>query len=241
VFPEDSAQFASQKIWFPTSRLDDVSYRPDAQLSNESAFRTMCQTFRTHMKLKHHPSGRRGFPSEPSSVSRSFELLQLASVWTIQQPIRMTLSVRSSFRISFQTQIWEDCYNRPDDVESRPYALIHKVSIAIQIQTSGQQSSWFGRASIKYGNFVHLLNCPDDHPPGPDAQSLYMEITCSERATVWTIVHHRLDAAFEQERSSAKFLEFRSHSCPSRRPMTTVRTAPSFIEPDAHLNRQPIN
>jgi hypothetical protein len=35
-------------------------------------------------------------------VSRSFELLQLASVWMFQQHVRTTLSVRSNFRISFQ-------------------------------------------------------------------------------------------------------------------------------------------
>jgi hypothetical protein len=29
-FPKDSAQFASQKIRFPASRQDDVSYRLDA-------------------------------------------------------------------------------------------------------------------------------------------------------------------------------------------------------------------
>jgi hypothetical protein len=72
-------------------------------------------------------------------VSRSFELLQLAYAWKIQQPVQTTLTVRSSFRISFQTQIWEDCCNRPDDVDSLPDALIHKASIAIQIQTSGRQ------------------------------------------------------------------------------------------------------
>jgi hypothetical protein len=33
------------------------------------------------------------FPSEPSSVSRSFELLQLASVRMFRQYVRMTLSV----------------------------------------------------------------------------------------------------------------------------------------------------
>jgi hypothetical protein len=64
---------------------------------------------------------------------------------------------------------------------------------------------------------MHLINRPDNHPPGPDAQSLYMEITCSGHATVFTTVHHRPDTAFEQERSQAKFLEFRSHSCPSGR------------------------
>jgi hypothetical protein len=58
---------------------------------------------------------------------------------------------------------------------------------------------------------VYTINRPDDHPPGPDARSLYMEITCSGRVTVWTTVHHRPDAALEQERFSAKFLEFRSH------------------------------
>jgi len=116
-----------RKIWFPASR-------PDAQLSNAS-------TVRTHIRLKHHPSGRCGFPSGPSSVSRSFELLQLASVRTIQQPVRTILSVRSSFEISFRTQIWEDCCNRPDDVVSHPNALIHKASIAIQIQKSRQHGS----------------------------------------------------------------------------------------------------
>jgi hypothetical protein len=102
VFPEDSAQFASQKIRFPASRSNDVSYRPDAQLSKALAVRMTCHTIRTHIRLKHHPPERRGFLSRPFSVSRSFELLQLASVQTFQQHIRTTLNVRSSFRISFQ-------------------------------------------------------------------------------------------------------------------------------------------
>jgi len=215
VFPEDSAQFASQKIRFPASRPDDVSYCLDAQLSNASAVRT-------HIRLKHHPSRRRGFPSGPSSVSRSFELLHLASVRTIHQPVLTTLSVQSSFRISFQTQKWGDCCNRRDDMVSRLDVLIHKASIAIQIQTSGIQSAWSRRASIRYGNCVHQIDHPGAHPPGPETRSLYLEITCSGRATVWTTVHHHPDAALKQERSSAKFLEFRSHSCPSGRPMTTV-------------------
>jgi hypothetical protein len=37
---------------------------------------------------------------------------------------------------------------------------------------------------MKYGNCVHQINRPDDHPLGPDARSLYMKITCSERVTV---------------------------------------------------------
>jgi hypothetical protein len=134
VFPEDSAQFTSQKIRFPaSSRQNDVSYRPDTQLSNASAVRTTCQTVRTHIRLKHHPSRRLGFPSSPSYVSRSFELIQLASVLTIQQPVWTILSVQSSLKIFSKTQIWEDCCNRQDDVDSRSHALIHKASIAIQI------------------------------------------------------------------------------------------------------------
>jgi hypothetical protein len=140
-----------------------------------------------------------------------------------------------------KTQIWEDCYNRPDDMDSLPNALIHKASIAIQIQTSGLQSAWSGRASIRYGNCVYLINRSDDHRLDLDARSLCMEITCSQRATVLTIGHHRPNAALKQERSSVKFLKFRSHSCPSRRPMTTIQTGANFIKLDAHLNCQPIN
>jgi len=39
----------------------------------------------------------------------------------------------------------------------------------------------------------------------------------------------------------SEILENRSHSCSSRRPLSTVRTAPRFIKPDAHLNLQPID
>jgi len=102
VSPEDSPQFASQKFRFPASRPDDVSSRPNAQLSNASAVQTTCQTIWTPIRLKHHPSRLRGFPSRPSSVSRSFKLLQLASVRTIQQLFLMILSVLSSLMISFQ-------------------------------------------------------------------------------------------------------------------------------------------
>jgi hypothetical protein len=64
--------FASQKSQFPASRSDDVSSRPDAHLSKASAVRTTCHIVRTPDRLKHHPSGRHGFPFGPSSVSRSF-------------------------------------------------------------------------------------------------------------------------------------------------------------------------
>jgi hypothetical protein len=35
----------------------------------------------------------------------------------------------------------EDCFNRLDDVDSRPDVLLHKARIAIQISLSGRQSA----------------------------------------------------------------------------------------------------
>jgi hypothetical protein len=139
-----------------------------------------------------------------------------------------------------KTKIWEVCCNRPDDVDSRQDVLIHKASIAFKIQTSRRQAAWSGCVCIRYGNCVHQINRPDDHPPGPEARSLYMEIACSRSATVRTTGNHRLDAAQKQERILAKFSRSRSHSCPSERPMTTVRTEPMFyrarrsFEPSAY-------
>jgi hypothetical protein len=104
-----------------------------------------------------------------------------------------------------KTQIWEDCFNRPDDVDSRPNTLIHKASIAIQIQTFGHQLAWTERAYIRYQNCVHQINRPNDHSPGLDLQSLYKEITYSRSATVRTTRHHHPDAAQKQERILAKF------------------------------------
>jgi len=157
VLPEDSAQFASHKIRFPVRYPDDVSDRLDAHLSKVPAVRTTCHTVRTPICLKHHPSG-------PSPVSRSFKLIQLASVQTFQQHIQMTLSVRQASGFLSKAQLWEDRCNRPDDVDFRSDALIHKASIAIQIQTSGRRSSWSGRVCIRYENCVHQINRSDNHP-----------------------------------------------------------------------------
>jgi hypothetical protein len=119
------------------------------------------------------------FPSGPSFMSRSFELFQLASVRTFQQHVRTTPSVQPAMRFLSKTQIWKDRCNRPDDVDSRPDALIHKASCAFKIQTTGRQHSWSGRASYIHGNCVHQINRPDNHSYGPNARSLNMEITCS--------------------------------------------------------------
>jgi len=93
---------------------------------------------------------------------------------------------------------------------------------------------------------------PDASHHGPDARASDMEIACirlTVRTTIlllWTCDRpddraHRPDEALKQEKISAKFSKFWSHSCSSKRPMTTFRTAPNFIKLDAHLNPQPIN
>jgi hypothetical protein len=61
---------------------------------------------------------------------------------------------------------------------------------AYQVQPSGCQPSWSGRSSFIYGNCVHQFNRPDISLSGPDAQSLYMVMTCSQSETVRTIGHH---------------------------------------------------
>jgi hypothetical protein len=71
----------------------------------QSASRRFCTVYKSKNLVPCQPSGRpsvqrffhpddKNFPSGPSSVSRSFELLQLASVQTFQQHVRTTLSVR---------------------------------------------------------------------------------------------------------------------------------------------------
>jgi hypothetical protein len=103
-------------------------------------------------------------------------------------------------RFLSKTQIWEDHCNLLNDVGSRPDALIYKASIIFKIQTSRRQSAWSGRTCIRYGNCVHQINLPDDHSPGPDARSLYMEIPCSGSA----IVRMRLKNKKEFQRNSQK-------------------------------------
>jgi len=92
------------------------------------------------------------FPSGPSSLLRSFDLFQLASVRTFYQHIRAPLSIRSAMGFLSKTQIWEDSCNRPEDVDSRPNALIHK--------------------EVAHSKFIR----PDDGLHGPDTRASYMEI-----------------------------------------------------------------
>jgi hypothetical protein len=86
-----------------------------------SAFRTMCHPVRTFIVSRSycssfHPSGRLRSPSGRLSV---IDQLQILSKFNLR----------------------EDCFNRPDDVDSHPDALIHKARIAIQISPFGRQSA----------------------------------------------------------------------------------------------------
>jgi hypothetical protein len=64
-----------------------------------------------------------------------------------------------------ETQIWEDSYNRLDDVDSRS-DLLHKASRAFKIKTSRR---------------------PDASLHGPATRASYMEIVCI-RLTIQTTV-----------------------------------------------------
>jgi hypothetical protein len=143
LFLEDSAQIPIQRNRIPCIRSDDMIFRPDDE----------------------------NFPSEPSFVSRSFELFQVESVRTSQQHVRTSFSVQPTMGFLSKTQIWKDNCNRPDDVRSRPDALLHKARRAYKVQPSGRHSSWSGCSNFIYGNCVHQFN-------RPDAPSLDMEIAC---------------------------------------------------------------
>jgi hypothetical protein len=138
----------------------------------QSASRRFCIVYKSENSVPCQPSRRRDIPSRrptvqsiirpddenflsrASSVSRGFELLQLATVRTFQQHVRMTLSVRPAMRFPSKTQLWKDRYNRPDDVDSSLDVLIHKASIAFKSRHPGVS------------------------PHGPNARVSDMEIAC---------------------------------------------------------------
>jgi len=168
------------------------------------AIRTTCHTVRTPNCPNHHPSGRRELSVQTFLCVKKLRTAP-ACIRTFQQHVRTNLSVRQALGFLSKTQLWEDCCNHLDDVDSRPDALIHKASIPFKIQTSGRQSTWSGRASIKYGNCVNQINRPDDHSLDPDGRSLGMKITCSESTTIRTTGHHCSDAAENKKEFQRNF------------------------------------
>jgi len=219
VLLEDSAQSTSQKNsvpWEPSRRRDISSGCPTVQSII-------------------YPDNK-NFPFRPSSVSRSFELLQLASDRTFQQHVWTTLSVRLTTRFLSKTKIWEDRYNRLDVVDFRSDEFINKASIAFTIQTSGHQYSWSGRVSIIYESCVHQINRLNDNSFGPDARSLGIKITCSGSATIQTIGQHGPDAAQNMKEFQWNFWKAdRTIVRPDALWLLSGRHL-GFIKPDAHLN-----
>jgi len=119
------------------------------------------------------------------------------------------------------------------------------------------------RSSIRQATHSKF-RLPDDSINGPDARATYMEIACI-KSTVWTTIPlvrmrkaliwklraaevrpsgrqgNTIRTCLKSGKTFSEILESQSYSCPSGRLMSTIRTAPRFIKPDAHLNLQPIN
>jgi hypothetical protein len=116
----------------------------------------MCHPVQTPICPLFHPTGRGAIPSERLTD-------QASSVWTTCISVR-TFTVSRSYssnlhpsgrlsspsgrllvidqlQILSKFNLREDCFNRPDDVDSRPDALLYKARIAIQISPSGCQSA----------------------------------------------------------------------------------------------------
>jgi hypothetical protein len=181
-----------------------MSYRLDAQLSKAPAVRTTCHTIQTHIRLKHHPSRRRGFLSGPSSVSRSFELLQLASVRTIQQPVRTTLSVRPKLQDFF-----------PKHRYGKIAATVWPTWISIRTRSSIRQVSQFKSRRLDASH-----HGPDASHHGPDVRVSNLEIVCIRSTVQTTILLVRMHEAFIWKLLAANVR-------PSERQGNTVRTRPS--------------
>jgi hypothetical protein len=108
-------------------------------------------------------------------MSRSFKLLQLASVRTFQEPFRTTLSVRPSFIFSFQNQIWENA------------ATARTTWIPVQTHYSLRQVH----------NSNSTVRTPVYH--GPDARMTDMKITCSRSPIRTAVLLVRTRKAFIKE------------------------------------------
>lgn len=90
--------------------------------------------------------------------------------------------------------------------------------LRVEVQPSRRSSSWSGRTKACYGNYLQWTCVrPDDR----------------------AIPYRR--CSYTGKISPRKFWKILSHSCPSGRSWSTVRTAPRLILLDAHFDPQPIN
>jgi hypothetical protein len=113
-----------------------VPSRLDAHFSTVPSVCTTCLTVRTPSQTKHHPFGRRSFSFGPFTVSRSF----CSSLHSSKHLSSLSghLSMIDQLQILSKFNLREDCFNRPNDVDSRLDRLIHKARITIQISPSGR-------------------------------------------------------------------------------------------------------
>jgi hypothetical protein len=149
---------------FLASCPDDVSSHPDAPLSIFPAVQTTCHTVWKPDRPKHHPSGRRGFPSGHSSVSRSF-CSSLHPSRHLSSP-----SGRPSVFDQASDFLSKSAYGKIA-------ATVRKTWIPVQTRYSLKASSqfklnrpdaglpWSGHAYNRYGNCVQQINHPNVHPP----------------------------------------------------------------------------
>jgi hypothetical protein len=110
------------EVQIPCIHPDDMVFHPDARQTSNI-----------------RPDDE-NFLSRLPSVSRSFQLFQVASVWTSQQHVRTPFSVRQVKWFPFQKQIWEDSCNRPD-------AILDKASRAENVPPFWHQSA-LSRSSV---------------------------------------------------------------------------------------------
>jgi hypothetical protein len=141
------------------------------------------------------------FPYGPSSVSRSFELLQLASVQTFQQHVRTILSVWPSIR-----QVSHSKFRRLDSSLHGPDARASDMEIAC-IWSTVQTTIPLVRTCEA---LIQKLRVAKVRPSGRQGNTVRMWLKLGK--------------------NFSEILESRSHSCLSRRPMTTVQTAPRFYQ-----------
>jgi hypothetical protein len=115
-------------------------------------------------------------------------------------------------------------------VVSHPDACLHKARITVQIDCPDVRQLWSGRwcivygvlpirlqlpgrlplmvgTHIRYGNCVLKFSRPDAHPLWSERAKPVMEITCSGRASVWTMCHPVWTRFLYRKDFSANFLE----------------------------------
>jgi hypothetical protein len=129
-----------------------------------------------------HQSGRLSSPSRLLSVLDKLQILSKFKYGKTDSTVRYDVVSRSDARLLRQESQFK--YNRLDVCQP-----------------------WSGRAHSRYWNCVFKFSRSNVHPSWSGRAKPYMEVTCSGRATVQTIVPHRPDEALKQERFSAKFSE----------------------------------